>query len=442
MSSERDELFPIDPHVRSESMQAIPPSSFPSGMFVSSPPTTVTGSLGMNSTSSIFGSTSSPSLSESLGSDQAQFVLFRVQDLERKTDAIMAEMGQQRALLERIFRKRGWDADDEDNENTVQKKKKKKLSETRPLTSMPLNDLTEEQSKTRKELLAHIDKQMRTLAGLENDERVLPKDATPGEEGGHIIPDFKKEVVDSINKRLISQAAFLVYTQQTDFTTRKLTYPGVPFTSNDVDELTKEAFRSWKRKHENTQDPERKKKHKETSKKAMRRQRKRQGAELYNTQMGIDASPLLLTDWMSDYLSDRSDIATENDKDEYKLMKCKAAGYSPETKDVEVWETIRPAFRSAEVNQVYEKLDELFVERQRLSKKKKPTVRRVHLGKMKYDIPATAPYPFMVDSAWKAVFVDERGLADDFKVMPEDPKYFGMRRNERPPHASGAREMN
>ncbi|KAL5482972.1 hypothetical protein ACEPAI_9567 [Sanghuangporus weigelae] len=91
---------------------------------------------------------------------------------------------------------------------------------------------------------------------------------------------------------------------------------------------------------------------------------------------------------------------------------------------------VRPAFRSKEVNNLFENLDKVYSEKQKASDRRKPTIRRVFIGKMKYDIPTSTPYPFMIDPDWKQVFVDDKGLEDKLKVMPADPKGFGLHKDE------------
>ncbi|KAL5482973.1 hypothetical protein ACEPAI_9568 [Sanghuangporus weigelae] len=334
MYSQRDEAIPIEPRLQSENPR-IPSSS--------SPPSVP----GISLTSSIFGSSDPPSLSSSLSPEEARLILAHVQSLEEKSQAIMAELEQQRALLERAFRKRGWDADDEDEDERIDqpKKKKKKSSESRPLTSASLSKLTKEQLRTRKELLAkkktHIDKKMKSLTGLVDGESFLPEGSVPCDSGDLIIPDFKKEVGDDINKRLIGQTSFLVYKDQTNIATCALTHDRVPFMSRDVEEFTKEVFWSWKRKHENTQDPEKKARAQVKRKSNARKQRQRQrkfnrgkAAKQLAAETGIDASPVLLTDFMSKYLSSWSDIQTEDEKAQYLHTKRRAAGFSPEVDDI------------------------------------------------------------------------------------------------------------
>ncbi|KAL5485862.1 hypothetical protein ACEPAI_6904 [Sanghuangporus weigelae] len=374
MYSQRDEAIPIEPRLQSENPR-IPSSS--------SPPSVP----GISSTLSIFGSSDPPSLSSSLSPEEARLILTCVQSLEEKLQAIMAELEQQRALLERTFRKQGWDTDDEDEDKQIDqpKKKKKKSSESHPLTSASLSKLTEEQLRTRKELLAkkkaHIDKKMKSLTGLGDGKSFLPEGSVPCDSGDLIIPDFKKEVGDDINKRLIGQTSFLAYKDQTD--------------------PEKKARAQVKRKS--------------NARKQRQRQRKfdrGKAAKQLATETGIDTSPVLLTDFMSEYLSSR------------------AAGFSPEVDDIEVWEMVRPAFRSKEVNDLFENLDKVYSEKQKASNRRKPTIRRVFIGKMKYDIPTSAPYPFMIDPDWKQVFIDDKGLEDKLKVMPADPKGFGLRKDE------------
>ena len=56
---------------------------------------------------------------------------------------------------------------------------------------------------------------MMRLAGLCDGEELLPEGVEPGERDGNIIPDFKNDVRFSVNKRLIAQAAYIVYRDQT-----------------------------------------------------------------------------------------------------------------------------------------------------------------------------------------------------------------------------------
>ena len=62
---------------------------------------------------------------------------------------------------------------------------------------------------------AHLERSLKKLAGLGDDEEIIPEGVEPGESGGFIVPDFKKDIRDTINKRLIDQAAYIVYREQT-----------------------------------------------------------------------------------------------------------------------------------------------------------------------------------------------------------------------------------
>ena len=64
----------------------------------------------------------------------------------------------------------------------------------------------------------------------------------------------------------------------------------------------------------------------------------------------VDVSLLLDTDWMSEYLSDRSELQDDDQKQEYRARKLAMAGYSLQAKDVDIWERVRPGFRSEEVS--------------------------------------------------------------------------------------------
>ncbi|KAL5536175.1 hypothetical protein ACEPAF_4280 [Sanghuangporus sanghuang] len=378
MSSERDDNVSVSPQFHwSDSLEVVPPSLYPSSVVDMT--SSVFGSSSLSSASSVLGSTSLHSFSDVLEPGQAQLIQFRVQRLEETTQAIMSELKEQGKVLQRLA-KRGFDADDEDDETNLEqtnrsKKQRKSTKLTnRPLTALPRKSLTDEQVKTCNELL--------------------------------------------------------------DPNLRKLMFPNVMFTSNDVDKLAKDAFRRWKKKHEKSQDPDKKKKHEAMSKKGVRKQRQRQkkidrakAAKAIRSVVGVNATSCCLTDWMSEYLSDRAEIVDKKKKTKYNNLKRRAAGYTSSAGDVPVWETVKPAFRSDEAEELYVKLDKVFVELQKLSRNKKQSVKHVFMGEIKYDIPAIAPYPFMVDQTWKKTFVDDKGLANQFRTLPEDPSGLDTKQN-------------
>ena len=72
-------------------------------------------------------------------------------------------------------------------------------------------------------------------------------------------------------------------------------------------------------------------------------------AEYLRKHGDVAVEDLLHTDWMSEYVSGRSDLE-EAAKDEYENEKLVKAGYSLESKGVEIWEVVKPGFRSLGVS--------------------------------------------------------------------------------------------
>ncbi|KAL5489729.1 hypothetical protein ACEPAI_4561 [Sanghuangporus weigelae] len=444
MSSWPDEPFVIDPHLQAEafaqfgsSQTTLPSSDGPGGFSLSSP---------VPSFASM----------ESLSCAEALRVLGQIQSLARQQEEILGQLRRHEDLLKEMASK--YDADDKgDGGETYRPKKKKKMSKKesgRILTEVNVRELTPEQQKVRSELLTHLEKQMKKLVGVQenenvpqntnsvrdcDDESVLPDSETVHGDDEVYIAEFGKEVGNGNNKRLIQQAAYLVFKHQTDPELRRLTYEDVPFSAKDIEELSKDPFRFWKKAHEDKENPEKKKRKEDLLKRGMRRQRKRQkkidrgkSVPTYKLTHGnVQAGKLLHTDWMSDELSCRSDLEADDErKKDYQNEKLVKAGYSLDAKGMEVWETVRPAFRSAEVNALYNELDEITEKQKSKKRAKKPTVKRVYLGRMNYEIPELAPYPFMVNQTWKCIYVDAKGRKDKFEMRSCDPKGFGTRFGE------------
>ncbi|THG98008.1 hypothetical protein EW145_g7499 [Phellinidium pouzarii] len=109
---------------------------------------------------------------------------------------------------------------------------------------------------------------MQRLSNTPNDSPIPTDiDLAPGEHrlaNGHIVlvPDFDCDINNASNAHLISQALFLVFTEQSDINSSlfKLHFSDVEFTLEDVQFLAKATFCSWKSayKHE-TKDEEKEK---------------------------------------------------------------------------------------------------------------------------------------------------------------------------------------
>ena len=65
---------------------------------------------------------------------------------------------------------------------------------------------------------------------------------------------------------------------------------------------------------------------------------------------GVDVMGCCMTDWMSETISDRPELDTDQKKNEYIRAKRRAAGLTSSAGEETIWETVKPAFRSAEVS--------------------------------------------------------------------------------------------
>lgn len=73
--------------------------------------------------------------------------------------------------------------------------------------------------------------------------------------------------------------------------------------------------------------------------------------EEYLIKYGADPTPLLMTDWMSDYVSELEE-GTVEEKRLHRIRVTAQAGYSvlSAVEDVTIWERVHLAFRSNEVS--------------------------------------------------------------------------------------------
>ncbi|KAL5530868.1 hypothetical protein ACEPAF_7126 [Sanghuangporus sanghuang] len=361
-----------------------------------------------------------------------------VEQQDRKIKYLEAKSDRYGAILKRLASQQGLDIEGEID--PPQTKKRSRASDDRFLTSAKKKELTKVQRDVRSEILKLLNKTLRMLAGTKEDSHLPPADLAPGEHrndknGIVLIPDFTREVTYGINSRLVTQATTLVYRDQADAIRKDIRFKDVLFTEQDVLEIAKAAFRNWKESYKLATDENAKDKAKAEKKRAAQTQRKRQKKQdriemqdEYLLHYSADVGDVLDTDWTSDYVSELDNTEDESERAFHRGRMVSAAGLQGSGQGEIIWERVRPAFRSEEINLVYSHLVELLEERDASSGKKKVGARRVDLGRTHNRVPAKPPYPFMVNETWRQKFVDGKHLDPPFRMKREDPEGFGKKK--------------
>ncbi|KAG0707284.1 hypothetical protein DFH29DRAFT_871636 [Suillus ampliporus] len=144
----------------------------------------------------------------------------------------------------------------------------------------------------------------------------------------------------------------------------------------------------------------------------------------YITQHHINPFKLLWPEYMSDQVSE---LHTD-DKDEKQARKKdiqKAANLSEcdVHAGVPVWETIRPAWRSEEVSNIFKELDSIQDEQRKECKQKMALTRHVNLSNNN-NTPLSIPiFPFMLNSKWHDSYQAGTPYAP-IKMYKQDPRGF------------------
>lgn len=246
----RNEEIPIDPALlrgnigqSTSTFSAPPPQNSPRGART---PVTIPASHRSSTPLSY-----SVSDFSSISSDADQYFRHRIQELEstvnnqdKKIAYLEKKMQRWGSALKRLLDQAGWESDDEEEPiiSTEAANKKRFVvsmtSTNRPLTSRQVRQLTDREKRVRKDLNVSrpildtcretnlkrkqnfLSDRLRLLAGTPPDMHVPPAYLDPGThtlpDGREVMtPDFKKDVTDKVNWVLVTQAATLVYKEQT-----------------------------------------------------------------------------------------------------------------------------------------------------------------------------------------------------------------------------------
>ncbi|KII90041.1 hypothetical protein PLICRDRAFT_29187 [Plicaturopsis crispa FD-325 SS-3] len=245
--------------------------------------------------------------------------------------------------------------------------------------------------------------------------------------------DFEEDVDYGVNRKALSRTVQLIWTDQgPDSPTRDLENPDVEFTIEDLHAFSKVIYRGWRRHYQAANDEvkaEKMRKHRQRARRVGRRSQlkaeRTSAVDAYKAaHSGKDPTPLLESDWMSEYISQLSD--SEDEKVNRALLVTAAELSAKDiTKKVVVWEVVKQAFRSDQLTAVYDELDrlrEVVLAEQLVSR---ATVRRAFKGRSTDDVPRLAIFPFMRSAAWyDRVVKGDKVLMKALKEFEDDPEGF------------------
>ncbi|KAJ7714111.1 hypothetical protein DFH07DRAFT_863562 [Mycena maculata] len=299
-------------------------------------------------------------------------------------------------------------------------KHRKKSKKPSPYILRLIKGLFPKQIEVRKSLMRKIKYELRQLIG-KTDKEDTDNDSDDSDTSfhsprPHLAFDFRANVDDSVNEKVIDRAVHLVWTEQQDPKSKmfSLPHPDVQFTREDLHEFAKTTFRSWKRNYREESDPEGSKVRQDMRKKELKANRLKAILQ-YRKQHKHNPVFILETDWMSDEISG-PDTEDEEEKRSHRRRLVQAARLGSHQQDDPVWEKIRPAFQANELIDIKDKLDRINAAKKKAKKKQvRASVPRINLD-----------WPFMVSQDWYDTHIEGNAeLEDEMEFYTNDPTGFG-----------------
>ncbi|GBE84637.1 hypothetical protein SCP_0606160 [Sparassis crispa] len=331
----------------------------------------------------------------------------------------------------------GHEADDEGT-LPLRKRLKKTKKDEKQILSKPKDELREEQLAVREELMHLINRALRDLTGLKRNPFPLNKDnetdessASDGDDDNGVPRmdiNLTADIRHHLNEKVIDRAVDMVYTAQTNRNTCTLSNPDVKFTRNDLIVFAKNKFRSWRKAYLVQQDEEKKARalKQQAGNKRHRRQKQlkklRAGVrDKYKKKHGVDPGAFLVTDWMSEQVSDWSD--DDEEKAERRNELAQRANLTPDeiAGEFKVLERRQFTGHSQKLCTVYKELDQLV--QITCNKMKNPPVekyKRINLGWALNSAPTTRVYSCMLSRTWVRAHAEEAKEVEVFNDNPTD----------------------
>ncbi|KAG2350556.1 hypothetical protein BDR05DRAFT_993938 [Suillus weaverae] len=314
------------------------------------------------------------------------------------------------------------DADDKGNREQIasrpkKKKKSMKDKERMYLLNHPLQDLSPAEKMTCEELQKCLDDVIFDVTGILmdtiEDDDSNNQDSDDMTEADKMHFDFSNEkgVKTTCNKMVLDHVTKIVWDEQSNNESCTLGHNHVKFTQKDVLAFAKDKFCNLKRKYlEVTDDIKRQKRQQHKLKKDCAEQ---DIIDAYIKAYGIDPTPILETEYMSEEISQ---LDTDDD-----------AGLKDSNAEdgVVVWEVVCEAWRSVDFNLTIEQLDKIrWSVRRESGQAKRGHTKRVNLGTLKNDALDIMVYPFMISTDWLVAY-NTANPGIPLQVKAKNPPGFG-----------------
>ncbi|KAG0692847.1 hypothetical protein DFH29DRAFT_881989 [Suillus ampliporus] len=307
--------------------------------------------------------------------------------------------------------------------------KDKDEDETREDVSKPKNLLSKDGKDARKYLKAQITITFRRICSVKaKDKWPLPSEgecqnADTGEV--YYTPDFTCDVQDPTNVEIFHKVANITWSEmqkEKDNWPKFLKTKKIRWNKSMLIHFARETFRGFKSKSRAETDPE----HgtaleinQRTTQWSNRRKEKAGNLlsnvviEEYKAQNGgIDPSPLIIPDHMSDEASGPEDEDKPDTYDGWKCRMATLAGFGPETptSHLKLLEVIHPQWRSAAQSKVFDNLCNIWWTGKSAKEREKFSIRVRDA-----DIPKVSPYNFGINFDWLDDACKERLLEERLK---------------------------
>ncbi|KAH9856600.1 hypothetical protein C2E23DRAFT_684121, partial [Lenzites betulinus] len=260
-------------------------------------------------------------------------------------------------------------------------------------------------------------------------------------EGGFMPIDFEAQVNASVNPTFLYRVAELAMQdlkQHNGLHVAWMNAPDVKLTLGVLYGIAKKVFRNFKKQYDGQFDDEKKErlaKNEQSSRRLNRRKGKAsnllKGVPVYIERHGIDPSPFLVQDMMSDEASGPEDGEVE-DKVVWKRRMAEKCGMKDKTdaqlKHIVFFETVKPAWRSDVLSAILHELWEIYLDGIN-SRTARAMSERVRSGTNRSTDkpPQFAPYNCGINREWYDKFVDQdtHRLALRSWYKYPDPPGFG-----------------
>ncbi|KAG2135436.1 hypothetical protein DEU56DRAFT_737712, partial [Suillus clintonianus] len=308
--------------------------------------------------------------------------------------------------------------------------------ETREDVSKPKNLLSKDGKDARKYLKAQITITFRRICGVKaKDKWPSPSEgerqnADTGEV--YYTPDFASDVQDPTNIEIFHKVANITWSEMQkdkDDWPKFLKMKKIRWNKSTLVHFAKETFRGFKSKSRAETDPERGTALEINQRTTWWSNRRKEKAgnllsnvviEEYKAQNGgIDPSPLIIPDHMSDEASGPEDADESETYDDWKRRMATLAGFGPETptSHLKLLEVIHPQWRSLAQSKVFENLRNIWWTGKSAKEREKFSIQV--RGSMRCstdaDIPKVSPYDFGIDLEWLTEARKERLLEERLK---------------------------